>query len=189
MVYEDIKQQFTLFDCAKRAIEECCELYFHYRKRGTRQNQLYIVSPYQLRNQNGIWYVLAVHDGLIKSFCLSRCQNMKMADTFVPDATVLDRIKQEDSIYFQERVPEVHILVAAKVADYFIRRKLLPKQELLQEYADGRLLLSCKEVHEHEILPIVQYWLPHLSIQSPIDWQDKLLQLMTGYLKKSEGEQ
>lgn len=187
MVYEDIQQQFAIFDYAKQAIEACCALRFAYRKRGTAQYQSYVVEPYQLRNQSGVWYLLAVHDGLIKSFSLSRCQKMVMADIFSPDEAVQQRIAQENSIYFQERVPEVRILVAAKVADYFTRRNLLPKQELLQEYADGRLLLSCKEVHEHEVLPIVQYWLPHLSIQSPVDWQDKLLQLMTGYLKKSEG--
>lgn len=49
---------------------------------------------------------------------------------------------------------------------------------------DGGLLLSCENVNEQEIVPLVQYWVPHLTIVSPAELQEKMNENLKLYLTK-----
>lgn len=60
-----------------------------------------------------------------------------------------------------------------KVAHYFTRRNLFPNQEIIRRLENGELLISCKNIHEREIIPLVQYWIPYLTIISPSELQEK----------------
>ena len=94
------------------------------------------------------------------------------------------KFKKSDSIFHGNQINEVVIKVDASVAHYFTRRNLLPNQETIRKLENGELLLSCKNIHELEIIPLVQYWIPYLTIISPSDLQENMAKKLQKYLNK-----
>lgn len=183
---EDFRHQFNDFERVRLAIEQHRIICFSYQKRGATTTEKYTVHPYRLLNQNGIWYILALHQGAIKSFCLTRTSLLRaLEETYTPDNEIAQRIAAAKSIYFQEQIPEVRLHVSATAARYFLRRELLPNQEILEQHPDGSLTLISRHGHHREILPTVQYWIPHLRIESPQELQEELTQMLTDYLQQN----
>ena len=90
--------------------------------------------------------------------------------------------RQSDSISHGNQLDEVIIKVNAQVARYFTQRALLPNQEIIRHIENGELLISCKNIHEMEIIPTVQYWLPFLTIVSPNDLQERMIAKLKDYM-------
>lgn len=181
--YEDIKDKQREFNQIKKAIEECRPIEFHYQKKGAQEGKYYILQPYVLLNKNGIWYAIGRHEGRKKTFCFGQMSAMNVrSETFEPDEALLAEIRQTDSISYGNQIAEVVIQVSAKAAPYFLHRNLLPNQELVRKLEDGGLLLACKNVNEMEVVPTVQYWIPHLTIISPPEIQKKMENKLSTYL-------
>ncbi|WP_458574938.1 WYL domain-containing protein [Avibacterium paragallinarum] len=83
-------------------------------------------------------------------------------------------------------MPEVVVRVSAFAAPFFLRRNLLPNQKLLHKLESGELLLSAQNISQLEILSLVQYWIPHLTIISPQSLQEELKDNLLNYLNKIE---
>lgn len=79
------------------------------------------------------------------------------------------------------------VQVAPQVAGYFLRRDLLPNQELIRKLETGGLLLASKNVHEMEIVPIVRFWIPNLRIVSPESLQSRMEEGLEQYLNVDMG--
>jgi predicted DNA-binding transcriptional regulator YafY len=43
-----------------------------------------------------------------------------------------------------------------------------------QQTADGGLIVTTQVAHKKEILPVVQYWIPHLKILAPASLQSEM---------------
>lgn len=182
--YEDIRHRQHEFDTLHHAIENQHMVEFHYTKAGHAEGKYYRLEPYALLNRLGVWYLLGIDtaEGKQKTFCFSQLRGLnKLSETFTDNPDLRLSIRQNDSIYHGNQLAEVVIQVASAAAPYFLRRNLLPNQELVRKLDDGGLLLACKQVNEMEIVPIVQYWIPHLSIISPGELQDKLLTRIRQY--------
>lgn len=87
-------------------------------------------------------------------------------------------------MFFGNQISEIVLQIDAKVAGYFERRDLLPNQELLRKLDNGDLLLICKDVHPREVVPIVQYWIPHIRVITPSSVQTQMQDLLESYLEK-----
>lgn len=183
--YEDIKNRQPEFDLIRQSIENRNTIEFHYRKAGQEKGKYYTLEPYSLLNRNGIWYVIGIdcESGKQKTFCFTQmtCIN-RQPETFEPNAELLKAIQENDSISHGNQLNEVIVQIAPQVAPYFLRRALLPNQELIRKLDDGGLLLASRNIHENEIVPIVQYWLPIAKIVSPIELQQKMEQRLRDYL-------
>lgn len=141
------------------------------------------VEPYRLVHNKGIWYLAATEAGRLKSFAFARIEALRVLDQyFIPDSTVQTRIESDDDIWFGEDHLKVTIQVAASNAYYFQRRNVLPHQQLIEQLADGRLLLQCRVNHPNQLLPIVRYWIPHVRILEPAWLQQQLHDELTDYL-------
>lgn len=105
-----------------------------------------------------------------------------LSSVFVPDAGLQTAVRENDSIAHGNQLSEVVVQIAPKAAPYFLRRNLLPNQELVRKLDDGGLLLACKNVNEMDIVPTVQYWIPHAKIVSPTELQQKMEQKLSVYL-------
>ena len=103
--------------------------------------------------------------------------------TFTACEDAKAQILSTDSLFFSNHISEIVLQVDACVAGYFQRRNLLPNQELIRRLDSGDLLLACKNVHPREVVPIVQYWLPHIRVISPIEVQGEMEEVLRGYLK------
>lgn len=180
--YEDIHHLDKEFKLIQRAIETHQYIDFSYAKSGQIQSKFYKIAPHSLINKNGIWYLIGTDNDKQKTFCFTQMKMLKVLDeTFEPNQQLLEEIKTNDSISFSNQISEVLIKVASGVAPYFLRRNLLPNQELVYKSENNELILSCKNIHEFEIVPLVQYWIPHLTIISPSELQGKLLEKLNTY--------
>lgn len=68
------------------------------------------------------------------------------------------------------------------MAEYFQRRDLVVGQVIEKELNDGGLIISSNVSHKNEVLPVVQYWLPHLRIISPESLQQEMEKEIKKYL-------
>ncbi|HDR1040550.1 helix-turn-helix transcriptional regulator [Pasteurella multocida] len=181
--YENIKPYEHNFKTIQQAIEQQRKIQFFYTKANEKMGKTYQLEPYSLINKNGIWYVIGLDNNKEKTFCFTQIKTLLVKnDRFETNSTFLQKIQNSDSISHGNQISEVIIKVSAKVAPYFQRRNLLPNQEILKKLDDGSLLLQCKHINEMEILPLVQYWIPHLTVISPEGLQGKLVERLKEYL-------
>lgn len=183
--YEDISHLDKEFKQLQKAIEAHQYIDFCYTKSGQIQSKFYKIAPHSLINKNGIWYLIGIDNEKQKTFCFTQMKMLKVLnETFEPNQQLLEEIKTNDSISFGNQISEVLIKVAKEASPYFLRRNLLPNQELVHKSENNELILSCKNVNEFEIVPLVQYWIPHLIIISPSGLQGKLVERLNQYLNK-----
>lgn len=180
--YEDLSGKEQLFTQLKQAINGHHPIGFQYTKpEGVKMVQ--DAQPYRLVNQDGVWYLAALDEGKLKSYAFSRIARLLVStDTFKPDATVMQKVNEEDSIWLNLNKTEVVLKVAPAAADYFKRRKLISGQKTVKELADGGIIVSGLIAHPNQILPIVRYWLPSVHIISPEGLQADLEQQLQSYL-------
>ncbi|MGK9172928.1 WYL domain-containing protein [Yokenella regensburgei] len=163
---EAINRYFTLLQSAVDS-HRCCT--FNYKGKPRQAH------PYQLRNIKNIWYLAAIEDNQLKAFRLSLIEFLTVTrEVFTPDPAVLKTIQDEEEAWFSLEKFEVTLTVAAAAAEYFLRRDLLPHQQILRREADGSLLLSTRVADDRQILSVIRYWLPHLKIQTPASLTEKL---------------
>lgn len=111
----------------------------------------------------------------------------KLTETFIPNQQFIEEVrdKENDSISYGNQLSEVIIKVSPFVAHYFTRRNLLPNQKSLHDLDDGGILLYCRNINEMEIIPLVQYWIPHLEIISPKELKQRMIEKLQDYLSNS----
>jgi predicted DNA-binding transcriptional regulator YafY len=177
--YEDLSQKVDLFNNLGAAILKQLQLHFTYKEK------LRVVHPYRLVNTNGIWYLIATQEGKVKNFSLSKIEALSMSEEhFVPDEAVEELLCHNGGLWYTQDPIEVTLEVDASVAEYFLRRDLLPNQQVI-ENTEEKLILSAKVAYEEEILKTVRYWIPHLHITSPAYLQEKLEKSLQNYLHSS----
>ncbi|MEE6076928.1 helix-turn-helix transcriptional regulator [Avibacterium paragallinarum] len=190
--YEDISHLKAQFDLLNQAIHESKKISFKYKKLSTNQNSFYQISPYLLTNKNGIWYLVGTDNNQNdkqKTFCFTQISQLEvLSENFIPNQQFIEQIKSSDSLSHGNMINEVVIQVSAFAAPFFLRRNLLPNQKLLHKLENGELLLASENVNPLDILPIVQYWIPHLSIISPQNLQGELQNNLVQYLNKMESK-
>lgn len=182
--YEDLRGKEKLFGALEKAIYDRKQISFDYAKEGTLKGYTG-VAPYKLINHKGIWYMTAMDADKLKSFSFSKIQHLKVLETgFDWDAAIDTKISTDDGIWHSDTQREVVLKASPEVAGYFKRRKLIGNQVIEKELADGSLIISAKVSHDNQILPIVRYWIPNLTIISPESLQAELEQGLTAYLER-----
>ena len=185
--YENISERTEDFRDINQAINRYQYIEFDYRKvvEGNTKNNAkhYLLEPYHLLNKNGIWYVVGRYHGQTRTFCFTQMSNLQVnTDTFKYCENVKTEIVSTDSLFFGNQISEIVVQVDAKVAGYFERRDLLPNQEFIRRLDNGNLLLASKNIHPREVIPIVQYWIPHIRIISPSVVKKDLESIIRNYL-------
>jgi predicted DNA-binding transcriptional regulator YafY len=173
--YEAIPPDGALFYGIAAAIRgrQRCRIAYAERER--------LVEPYRLVNNKGIWYLAATQHGELRAFSLSRIDAFELLpEMFQPDATTQAAIDTDDDVWFSGTHFDVVLKVASRAAYYFQRRKLVPRQEIVDE-ADGELTVRATVSHASQILPIIRYWIPHVRLVEPAWLRDELLAELTRY--------
>lgn len=179
--YEDLSWRVEDFRVLQQAIADCRSVAFDYDKEAGRKRVQ--VQPYRLINHNGVWYLAAVDGDRPKAYAFGKISNLAIqSGRFEPDEAMCKMLDDEDSIWLNTRKTEVVLKIAAQVAIYFRRRKLIAQQVIEKELEDGGLIVSGKFAHPNQIAPIVRYWLPHVRIVSPESWQEGLEAGLRAYL-------
>ena len=74
------------------------------------------------------------------------------------------------------------------MADYFKRRQLIPNQQIERELLGGDILVSTSVAQANEVLCIVRYWIPHVRILEPLEFQQQLQTGLAQYLASGVNE-
>ena len=171
--YEDSSQfdskMKKLDDIIKKSL--CCQFRYNGKQR--------LVHPYKLINSKGIWYLAGVEqsvkDAVLKAYNMNKLEQLfDIGEKFEPSSDIMQKIIEEDGIWFGTEKTEVILKVSPEAAYYFVRRQLFPHQNIIKEMEDGGLLFSCKISNQKQLFPLVQYWIPHVPIISPAGWHKKL---------------
>jgi len=182
--YEDLRGKEKLFGALEKAIYDRKQVSFDYAKDGSLKTYAGI-APYKLINHKGIWYLTAKDAYKLKSFSFSKIQHLKILDTgFEWDAALDSKISTDDGIWHSDTQREVVLKASPEVAGYFKRRKLIGNQVIEKELSDGSLIISAKVSHDNQILPIVRYWIPNLTIISPDSLQAEMDKGIKAYLER-----
>ena len=182
--YENIDHQKQAFTQIDKAIANCQKIQFDYKKINVKDLKQYQVEPHGLVNKNGIWYLVGLENGKEKTYSFKQISNLEvLPDTFIMNETLKEKLQESDSLYHGNQIGEIILKVGATVAPYFKRQALFPNQEIIRHLDNGDLLIECTNVNEIEVLPIVKYWLPHVTIISPEYLDENLRAVMTEYLQ------
>ncbi len=180
--YENLGGKENSFRQLEQAILARRKISYDYRKNeGTKTYA--DVEPYKLVNHDGIWYLAGKDGDKLKAFTFSKIDCLQVSDsTFAADPAVEKTLAAEDDIWLNNKKLEVVLKIAAPVADYFKRRKLVASQVMEKELEDGGLIVSTKVAHINQILPTVRQWIPHIRIISPEGLQAEMEREIRSYL-------
>ena len=175
--YEDLSDKTDEFKVIESAINECNKVEFSYK------DKMRVVNPYKLLNIKGIWYLAGVENDTLKTFTISKIRDLiETHELYTIDEEIVENIKNEDTTWYGSEQIEVVLKVDSSVAEYFKRRKILANQTIIKELEDGGMLVSTKITFDEEVLKIVRYWIPNVTIISPVRLQEKLQEGLKGYL-------
>ena len=176
--YEDITSKSEQFKLLSVAILENVSIRCSYK------NKSRFLNPYKLVNHHGIWYLVADDEGVLKNFSFSKIFDLNILKKkyFKPKKDFIETLNKPDSNWFSQTMFDVILEISPSVGSYFLERKILPNQTVLK-HTSSALILKTKVSYDEEILRIVQYWLPYIKIIEPTHLQEKLNDLLTGYLK------
>ncbi|MBK6851952.1 MAG: WYL domain-containing transcriptional regulator [Burkholderiales bacterium] len=181
--YEDLGDRTHTFQLLEQAILERQTISFRYQKEAGSKSYTE-AEPYKLINHCGVWYLACMDGDKLKAFSVSKIDRLLVSnDTFESAPHIEQLLRDEDSIWLNEKKTEVVLKVAKEAAGYFRRRKLIAGQVLEKELEDGGMLVSGKVAHPNQILPIVRYWIPNVQIISPEGLQAELNQQLHTYLE------
>jgi predicted DNA-binding transcriptional regulator YafY len=178
--HEDLRELGPHFVRLQAAIEQRYECRFIYKGKSRH------AQPYRLIHKNGVWYLAAEEVGRLKNFSVALIDGLQFdeARRFTPKLAHQRYIDSKDDIWFTEASIEVLLRVAPNIAHYFTRRALLPQQQQRLDN-DGSLLVTSQINHVNQLLPVVRYWLPHVRIIRPMNWQQDLEAQLRDYLNQS----
>lgn len=183
--YEDLCGKEHSFRQLEQAILARHKITYDYRKAEGPKSYANI-EPYKLVNHGGIWYLAGKDGDKLKAFAFSKIDRLQVSDTtFCADPAVEITLAAEDDIWLNNKKLEVVLKIAAPVADYFKRRKLVPNQVIEKELEDGGLIVSAEVAHINQILPTVRQWIPHIRIISPEGYQATLENELRSYLESN----
>lgn len=182
--YEDLRGQVGVFTELERAIVNHRHVDFTYSKAPGQSKFHSGVEPYKLINSKGIWYLAAWAADRLKSFSVTKIESLSAAhSTFVPRPTVEEELANTDSIWLGSPRQRVLLRVSGQVAGYFKRRKLIPDQLIEKELDGGDMLVSTTVVSAEEVLPVIRYWIPHVRVVDPPEFQKQLEVGLSAYLQ------
>lgn len=147
------------------------------------------VSPYLMVYSHGSWYLAAMSEGVLKTFSLARIKFVCVQkDHFDYDQSIVEKIKEQDTIWFGQPIFNVTLEVSQDIAFYFERKALLPKQKIIEKRQDGSLVISSSAWSYNQIAPIVQYWIPNIRVISPIELDTYIRENLTSWIAQTSNE-
>lgn len=169
---EDISDKLSLIVKLENAIKAKVTIGCEYLLGGDVKN--IELKPLKIANFEGFWYLIALdaRSDALKKYHLKSISNIELLQATFTVTKELDELLQNAiSVWFDNKTEpfEVELFLFPEAAKRLKRKPIGKTQHLLKEYADGSSEISIKVTHAMEILPIIKYWMPHITVLSP-DW-------------------
>lgn len=141
------------------------------------------VEPYKLLNHNGIWYLLAMNDGVIKSYCLHKMRKVRRdIKGFFHDEELLKDIEENPSPWFRTSKVSITLLIENNFKEYFIDRNLIPGYKVLKEDDQENLEIEISVNNIDEITGLIKFWIPNIRVVEPMELKEKIIKDIKKYL-------
>ena len=151
---------------AERHIKAHEAISFLYRRSGKR----YTVEPNKILYHGGFWYLVAMHDGIVKKFLLDYIEGIRPTGRTCGEIPESARkaLSDAQSIWFQDKAPDrVTVEFDAEVAHFFERKSIFPHQEIVRREKDGKIVVSFDVHNEMDFREQVSRWMPYFTVASP----------------------
>lgn len=142
-----------------------------------------VVKPYKLLNDKGIWYLLAVNSGIVKSYCLHKMSKVRRdIHEFVVDVNISNSIVNNPSPWFRDSKVKVVLKVKNDFVSYFQDRNIIPdkESEVLQDDKSLNVTLNLNSVDE--IKGLIKFWLPNIDVIEPVDLKESIIKDIKSFL-------
>ena len=147
----------------------------------------YCLEPLKIAFFDGYWYVIAVKKGekKIQKYRVDRISDVRiLEESFVPSVRIDKILEDSVNIWFDEvRGDRVLIKVAPEVVQYFKERQYFPLQKIVEEHADGAMIIETFPANTEEIKHTVMHWIPSLTVLEPLAFKDEIKQMAGEYFK------
>ncbi len=141
------------------------------------------VHPYLMFYHNGLWYLRATEKAVLKSFYIGDLKLPRLiAEKFELDQVTLEKFRACNSPWISGTDVEIKLRIAAEASHHFVRRPMFTSQKDSQFSEDGSMVITLNATCHAEVLPIVQYWLPHIEVISPVALKKIVLENIEKYL-------
>jgi predicted DNA-binding transcriptional regulator YafY len=100
--------------------------------------------------------------------------------TFYHDYDIKEFIKHIQTPFskytpqFKNHLIKIVLKVEKPKAKFFKLKKHLPSQKVLEELADGSLLISFEVTQELEVESLIKSWIPHIRVIEPQSLKEKI---------------
>ncbi len=160
------------------------QVYFSYKKDEPHD---VIAHPYRVAYFNGVWYLIArdTKDNIIKKYALDKISDVRrLKEKARGKPADLDEVLSRSvNVWFEkDRTTEVLIEVDAQWSHYFVRRDILPLQEIMEKRDDGSLLVRFLACSDEEVVMCLKPWLPHVRVLRPNNIRNRLTREFTIWL-------
>lgn len=143
---------------------------FSYSKKGKR----YTVEPYKILYHEGFWYLVGLHDGIVKKFVLDFIEGIRFANRYykeIPEK-IRKALHEAKTIWFNEKEPDrVTVEFDTEVAHFFDRRSVFPRQEIVERKGNGNIVVSFDVHNEMDLREQVARWMPYFEVLKPAQYR------------------
>ena len=166
----------TLFSQISEAILNHQVLVFAYKGKER------VIKPYKLAHIQGIWYLIADENGILKNFALNKMQSVRFTNKrFYPKANFIAQINDSHNLWHSQRTKSAVIRIDIKAKYYFLRKSLPPNINLIG-YDESKILIRFTYAFDDEIFNFLKLWIPYARIDKPKDLQKKFNQKLKDYI-------
>ncbi|MHB8781879.1 MAG: helix-turn-helix transcriptional regulator [Desulfobacteria bacterium] len=157
---------------------------FLYRRSGKR----YTVEPCKILYHGGFWYLVAMHDGVVKKFLLDFIEGIRATGRACGEIPESARktLSDAQTIWFQDKAPDrVTVEFDANVAHFFERKSIFPRQEIVQKEKDGKIVVSFDVHNDMDFREHIARWMPFFRVVSPGKYRSYILDLCEKVTKRN----
>ena len=171
---ENISNKLQEVASIEKAINSSSQITFQYLK-----DDDYFeitIDPYKIVNFDSFWYLVGKRDGKLRRYYLQNISDIKVLESkFRKSKKIEELINNAINIWFDEDNSfEVKLLIDKSIEKYFKRKPISNTQKYLGVDENNNTILSLQATHENEIFPIIKYWLPHIKILEPKEFNEKI---------------
>ena len=145
------------------------------------------IEPYKVVSFDGIWYLFGkdLSDEKIKTVFIHEIIDMIIkSEKFKLNKPIDSILENVHSAWFEDgNYMEIKVKVKANIAFNFKLKNILPSQKILEEFADGSLLIQFGVSTEEDIDNILKAWIPDIEIISPQKYRDSFVKELKEYIK------
>lgn len=140
-----------------------------------RENEIFkfIIQPYKIIFLNENFYLVGkdIDDENILRLRIALINKISLSSkTFYPNPKIVDYIRTLQTPWkqFNKKEITIKLLVKYKVAHYFLLKKYLSSQKIVQKYDNGDIQVTYQVSNFKEIEELIIKWLPKIEIIEPL---------------------